>query len=331
MPEWVVGSGRHAFRATPRWALLPDGWSFGEVAGAACDARGRLFVFNRGEHPVVVLEPDGSIAGTWGQGRFARPHGITVAPDGTVWCTDDLGHCLHRFSPDGQLLQTLGTPGAPSPTGVEHADYRTIRQAAGPFNIPTNLAVAPGGDLYVSDGYGNARVHHFSAKGELLASWGEPGRDPGCFHLPHGIAVAPDGTVFVADRENSRVQLFSPAGELREVWTDVARPCQVFVTPGFEVWVAELGWVAGMYPGNTAPPGGTGGRVSLFSREGTVLARWGGGKDPTAATDFFAPHSIWVDPAGCLYVGEVVRSAGGNRGLCPPETPCLRRYEPLAA
>ena len=125
-----------------------------------------------------------------------------------------------------------------------------------PFHYPTNVALAADGSLYISDGYGNARVHKFSSDGRLLLSWGEPGTGPGQFHLPHGIAVGPDGTVAVADRENSRLQFFSPDGAFLREWTQIARPCQVAIDAEGVVYVAELGYKAGMWPGTSAPSAG---------------------------------------------------------------------------
>ena len=117
----------------------------------------------------------------------------------------------------------------PSNTGATSIDFRSIKQAGPPFHFPTNLALSPTGDLYVSDGYGNARIHRFSPEGKLLHSWGAPGGGPGEFHVPHGIAIDRQGTVYVADRENSRIQLFTPDGQFLSEWTDVARPCEIFI------------------------------------------------------------------------------------------------------
>src|SRR5207245_8273125 len=116
------------------------------------------------------------------------------------------------FSAEGKPLLTLGTSGRPSDTGATSIDYRTVKRSGPPFHYPTNLAVGPSGDLYVADGYGNARVHRFAPDGRLLHSWGEPGSGPGQFHVPHGLAVDEDGTVYVADRETSRVQHFPADG-----------------------------------------------------------------------------------------------------------------------
>jgi DNA-binding beta-propeller fold protein YncE len=293
----------------------------------ATDSRDRVFVFSRGPHPVLVFDPDGTFVGSWGEGLFRRPHGISIGPDDAVYCTDDTDHTVRKFTPGGTLLLTLGTSGRPADTGATSMDYRTIRRAGPPFHYPTNLALSPAGDMYVTDGYGNARVHHFSPEGRLLHSWGEPGSGPGQFHLPHGIAVDRHGVVYVADRENSRVQLFTPAGAFLAEWTDVARPCQVFIDARGDVWVAELGFRAGMWPGTVAPgPDAPGGRVSVFSPHGELRARWGGGRNPTAAGDFFAPHGLCVDSRGDVYVAEVVMSGGGDRGLVPPDCHALQKF-----
>jgi DNA-binding beta-propeller fold protein YncE len=310
------------------WAQLPAGWSFGEVAAVATDARDCVYVFNRGTHPVIVFSPEGAFLRSWGEGVFVRPHGICIGQDDTVWCSDDNDHTVRQFTLEGKVLQTLGTRGKPSDTGATSMDFRTIRHAGPPFHYPTNLAIAPKGDLYVSDGYGNARVHRFSAKGRLLFSWGEPGSGAGQFHIPHGIAVDREGIVYVADRENSRIQLFTPEGQYLSQWTDVARPCEVFIDNHRDnVIVAELGYRAGMWPG-TSPPcaEAPGGRLSIFTRTGQLTARWGGGLDPCAAGDFFAPHDVWGDSRGSIYVGEVVLSGGGNKGLVPVTCHTLQKF-----
>jgi DNA-binding beta-propeller fold protein YncE len=315
------------YTADDHWAKLPPQWSWIEVAAVACDSRDRVYVFNRGDHPVMVFDREGTFLCAWGEGQFARPHGIYVGPDEAVYCTDDLGHTVRQFTPEGILLATVGPSGLASDTGATSMDYRTIVRAGPPFHYPTNLAIAKDGSLFVSDGYGNARVHKFASNGRLLSSWGEPGGGPGQFRIPHGIAVDEKGIVYVADRENSRVQLFTSEGVYLTEWTDVARPCQVFVDAVGQVHVAELGFYAGMWPGTTAPsPDSPGGRVSIFNRDGSLLARWGGGRSPCAPGDFFAPHGIWVDGHGDIYVAEVVMSAGARRGLVSPTCHALQKF-----
>lgn len=315
------------YSANDRWAKLPAGFGWKEVAGVATDSRDRVFVFSRGEHPLLVFEPDGTFVAEWDASMFVRPHGITVGPDDCVYCTDDMGHTVRKFSPDGKLLFTLGTHGTPSDTGATSIDFRTVTHSGLPFHYPTNLAVAPGGELYITDGYGNARVHVFSPDGQLKFSWGEPGSGPGQFRVPHGIAIGPAGTVYVADRENSRIQRFTEKGKFISEWTDLARPSQLFIDQNDRFYVAELGYRAGMWPGTSPPtPDATGGRISVFDRNRNLIARWGGGTHPTAAGDFFAPHDICVDSRGSVYLSEVTWSAGGSRGLVPPDCHALQKF-----
>jgi DNA-binding beta-propeller fold protein YncE len=321
LPNW------HAYRADEAWANVPTGWTWIEVTAVAIDSRDRVFVFNRGDHPVMVFDRNGEFLESWGEGLFERPHGITIGPDDCVYCTDDLDHTVKKFTPEGRLLLTLGTSGQPSNTGATSIDFRTIQRAGAPFYFPTNVAIGSQGEIFVTDGYGNARVHKFAPDGTLLLSWGEPGSAPGQFRVPHGIAIDRRGVIYVADRENSRIQMFSPDGEFLDQLIDVARPCQVAFDETGNLYVAELGYRAGMWPGTSAPSeNATGGRVSVFDLQGLLLARWGGGENPTAPGDFFAPHDIRVDSFGDIYVSEVVMSAGGNRGLVAPDCHSLQKF-----
>ncbi len=324
-------SSTFQYTANDRWAKLPKGWSWTEVAAVATDSQDRVFVFNRGDHPVIVFSPEGEFLFSWGEGVFRRAHGITIGPDDSVYCTDDLDHTIKKFTPEGRLLMTLGTSGLPSATGATSIDFRTIRHAGPPFYFPTNVALSDCDDLFVADGYGNARIHRFSPEGSLLHSWGEPGYEPGQFRVPHGIAIDPEGRVFVADRENSRIQIFSQEGKFLDEWKEIARPCQIAFDDEGNLFVAELGYRAGMWPGTTAPyPQATGGRVSIFDPNGRRVAQLGGGDHPTAPGDFFAPHDIGLDSRGNFYLAEVVASAGGNRGLVAPDCHSLQKFEKQA-
>jgi DNA-binding beta-propeller fold protein YncE len=325
MKDIEVGSGPFRYRVDPIWGKLQETWGNDEAPAVACDAHDRVYVYIRGQIPVRVYDRQGNLIRTWGEGVFVRPHGIFVHGD-TIYCIDDAGHTVRAFDAEGKPRMTLGD-GKPSDTGSTSIDYRTIRHAGPPFNYPTNLAIGPAGDLYISDGYGNARVHCFSADGRLRHSWGEPGSGPGQFHVPHGIAVDVAGTVYVADRENSRIQLFDADGQYLREWTDVARPCQVFIDRAGWIYVAELGFRAGRWPGTgKAQPGDVGGRVSIFDHTGALHARWGGGDHPCAPGDFFAPHGIWVDSHGDIYVSEVTLSAGGRAGLVPPTCHTVQKF-----
>ena len=308
------------YEAIAGWERIPTGYTHPDVAAVAVDSKDRVFLFCRGEHPVMIYDRDGHFVGSWGEGIFTmRTHGITIGPDDSVYCTDDAGHSVRKFTPDGKLLLTLGdNAGKPSDSGYDGSNLTTVARAAPPFNRPTNLAVAPNGDLYVSDGYGNARVHRFSSSGKLLASWGEPGTGPGQFMLPHGIAVDATGNVLVCDRESDRIQVFTAEGRfLREI-TDVQRPTQIVLAHGL-MYVSELVWRAGQRSFRHGPierdlPS----RVSVLDANGTVLARIGG-QDPCAPGGFCAAHGLAVDSNGDLYVAEVTNTIGVKPGLVPPD------------
>ena len=198
----TIGKGAFRYRVDDRWAHQ-DAAARGVLCSVACDRRGRVYLCSREPDPkILVYDADGARLDEWTHAAFRHPagiHGITVATDDTLYVTDVLDHVVHRFTLDGMLLSTLGTAGRPGAPGQ-------------PFNSPTQAFQAPSGDLYVADGYGQARIHRFAADGTLIASWGEPGGGPGQFDTPHSIGVDRRGQIWVADRENFRVQVFDADG-----------------------------------------------------------------------------------------------------------------------
>lgn len=315
------------FEVVPNWEKRPDGLVHLDVAGVSVDSTDRVYLFTRFDNHVMVYEPDGTFVTSWGEDILtARTHGITIGPDDSVYCTTNGDHVIRKFTKDGKLLSTLGTVGVPSDTGYDGSNLDTVVRPGGPFNTCTNLAIAPSGELYVSDGYGNCQVHRFTADGELIQSWGTPGTGPGEFYLPHGVWVDDEGRVLIADRENERIQVFSPDGEFMEEWTDVQRPCALFIDPAGFVYVAELrndaGWRS-YTRGTIAEP--RPGRVSVYDLKGTVQARWGG-QEMAQQGNFVAPHGISVDSKGNVYVAEVTHTMGGRSGLVPEGTHDIQKF-----
>src|SRR5262249_12401606 len=160
-------SGEHCYRVVENWAKLPDGWDLRDVAAVAVDSKDRVYVFNRGAHPMVVLDRDGNFIKSWGEGLFHRAHGLHIDAHDHLYCTDD-----------GKVLLTIGIPEKPAPY-----------MSGEPFHRCTHTALSPKGEIYVSDGYGNACVHKFSPDGKLMKTWGEPGSDPGQFNIVHNIVT----------------------------------------------------------------------------------------------------------------------------------------------
>jgi DNA-binding beta-propeller fold protein YncE len=302
------------YRPVDGWGRLPDGWSFVEATSVAVDSRDQVYVFNRGQHPVIVFDRDGTFLRSWGEGVFRRPHGITIGPDDSLWLTDDLHHTIRQFSHDGKLLLTIGSP-----------DQASTLHGGKPFNRPTHVALCPRtGNVYISDGYGNSRVHKFDPRGRHLLSWGEPGTDPGCFNIPHNIATDSEGLVYVADRENHRVQVFDGDGRYLAQWNNLHRPCGLFINRA--AGVGYVGELPTHLPVNAEVPN-IGARVSVVTMKGDLVDRVGGrfwGEQPG---EFIAPHGCVVDSRGDLYVAEVSWTSRGKT-LDPPRE--LRSLQKLA-
>lgn len=222
---------------------VPDATAFvdGDSVSVAVLARdpGRILIFD--EAGQFLREIGSNLLSS-------RPHGVTAGQNGVLWVADDFGHAVFGLTPQGELQLTIGTPGIPSPSGVKPIGSPLAERAwsvnsdVGPFNQPTKVAVAPDGDLYVSDGYGNARIHRFDRDGNRLASFGGPGAASGEFNLPHWIIVDQAGELLVADRENDRVQVFRGDGSHVRDIDGFHRPASIIeITVGRYI-VAEIGW-----------------------------------------------------------------------------------------
>ncbi len=299
----IYGTGKYTYELVDGWAKYPKHWSLLDIAGISIDSRDRVYVFNRGTHPLIVFDKVGNLLTSWGESLFKRPHGSCIEPDGSIYCTDDENHTVRKFTPEGELILTLGKENKPSDTGYVRkfdffASLATITHGGPPFNRPTGVAISSSGEIYVSDGYGNARIHKFTSNGTLLLSWGEPGAAPGQFRLPHSIWVDKHDRVWVVDRENSRIQIFNVQGEFINQWIDLIRPTDLFISDNDIVYICDLAQ-----------------RVRIYTINGKLLAHWGTeGRDKDEAL-FLAPHAIAMDSQGDLYVGEVAWTAYGiNKG-----------------
>ena len=163
----ILGTDGYRYEVSEGWARLPPGMEFNaDVAAVGVDGHDNVYAFNRGKHPMCVFDREGNFLRSWGEGIFVRPHGVFMAPDGTIWLTDDGDHTVRQCTLEGKVLLTIGVPGKPAPY-----------MSGEPFHRCTHTALSPQGDLYISDGYGNSRVHKYTPDGRRLFSWGEPGTD----------------------------------------------------------------------------------------------------------------------------------------------------------
>jgi DNA-binding beta-propeller fold protein YncE len=302
------------YRTVEGWAQLPGGREMGAVgdvdvdldgehiwAVIRCDAGAESFgweCLDSDLDPILRFDPDGRVVESFGSGMFIWPHGIDVGPDGNVWVTDAVsaertpegrrGHQVIKFSPDGEVLMRLGTPGTPG-LGPDR------------FNAPADVVVADNGDIFVADGHGdgtNNRVVKYSSDGTFLKSWGRTGYAPGEFRTLHAIALDSRGRVFVGDRSNNRIQIFDQEGSHLATWTQFGRPSGIFFDGDDNIYVADSesddvqnpGWEMGIRIGDALT-----GWVDAF-----ILYPWG---DPRNTAGNGAEF-VAVDGAGNLYGGE---------------------------
>ncbi len=307
------GQDKLLFQPVLDWEKLPPGWAFVDVAGVAVNSKDDVYVFNRGEHPVIVFDREGNVLRSFGEGKFSgRMHGIHVGPDETVYCVDDGLHTVQQFTPDGRLLMTLGQPNHPSP-----------KWQGQPFNRPTHVAVSPAThNIYVTDGYGNCRVHKFTPDGRHLLSWGEPGIDPGQFIRPHNVVIDRDDNVYIADRENHRIQVFDPNGKFITMWNNIHRPDGIALDAEGHFFIGELNGIDGV---DDCP--GLGHRVSIYDLQGKLQMRIGDAQEGEGPTQFIAPHGVAVDSEGSLYVGDVAYTIRGRKLNPPRMLKCFRKFK----
>lgn len=315
MPMAPTSSTR--FEPVVGWPAVPHGIILKEATSVAVDSEDRVFVFNRGNTPMVVFDIGGNFIDSWGVGEYDRPHGIHVTPEGDLLVVDDAGHTLQKTSIEGDVKFVIGTRGEPS-------DW----QKGAPFNRPTDAYVSPAsGDIFVTDGYGNSRVHRFSPGGEYISSWGEPGTGPGQFSLPHNLLVLSDGRVVVCDRENFRIQVFTEDGEYIEQH-HFHRPQAICVGKGDD---------SSIYLTETRPPEvqegvpGLGLKIRVLDQSFKEILNFGAGTSGVAPDQFVSPHGISVDSQGSVYVAEVSYTAMGSKLDPPQEVTSLRKWRRVDA
>jgi len=279
-------AGDRQYELVENWGELPQGWTWGQVGAVGVDSHDRVHVFTRTVHPYMIFNRDGSLHDHWGEALFEDAHGICIGPNDDVYLVDRSPQVVFKFTKDGRQELGLGNRHQPSDTGYTD-DHREVTHAGPPFHHPTDVSIGPAGEIYVSDGYRNCRVHKYSPDGTLQFSWGEPGHADGQFVLVHSVWEH-KGRVYVADRQNNRLQVFTPEGKHLETWPGYHQPCKIYIDSDDIMYVAELG-----------------ARITIADLKGNVLGRTGGEKTHEPG-GFFGPHGIWADSHGDIYVAEVL-------------------------
>ncbi|MEQ1858500.1 MAG: peptidyl-alpha-hydroxyglycine alpha-amidating lyase family protein [Chthoniobacteraceae bacterium] len=283
------------YQVDPAWPQKPADIKWRYVTGVTVDKQDRVWILNAIAPHVQVYSSEGALLDSWGHAGFKNPHFLRIDPEGNLWAADYGAHVVMKFTPKGELLLTLGTP------GVAGADETH-------FNRPTDIAITPKGELFVTDGYGNNRVVHFDATGKFIKSWGELGVGAGQLSQPHSIAVDSRGLIYVAERNNCRIQVFDQNGKALAQWRNLINPWGLWITPKDEIivcgssparWLAERGNL-----GN--PP--TNQLLIKFDTTGRALELWTfplsqPGTQIAGSLDW--GHGLGVDSKGNLYIGDV--------------------------
>ena len=278
----TAGEGDYRYEVVENWGEVPSGLEVGVVTGVVVDSQERVYVCQQQrDPPIMVFDREGNFLHSWGTEFINEPHTMFIDDDDLIYLADRGDHVALKLTTDGRQLLELGNRGQPSDTGC-FEDEAEVPRAAGPFNRPTRVSPSPSGDLYVSDGYRNSRVHRFSGQGELISSWGEPGTSaPSEFFSPHCLWVDGGGNIYVCDRKNNRIQIFSPQGEYLRQWTNVQLPTDLHIGADGVFYLAER-------ESNEA-------QISLLTLrddQGNVMAKW---STPRS-------HQVWPDAHGDIYL-----------------------------
>jgi len=273
-----------AYAAVPHGLQLPEGVAFGAPSSVATTSDGHLWVFNRGAHPLIEFDRQGRFVRSLGEGLYSAHHGIRVDANGNIWTTDVNGHTVTKMNAKGEVLLVLGVRG-------QAGDWKA-GDRSGFLNEPTDVAVAPSGEIVVTEGHGAAepRVLKFDRTGTLLKSWGGKGTAPGQFDIAHSVVIDRQGTIYVADRQNRRVQLFDRDGKYVKECKFAGLPCGLFLGGEGQMYLAT----------------GFAGQILRLAPDGKAAAMMG--QPGKGLGQFGEAHYMTVAPAGEIYVGDTVNS-----------------------
>ncbi|PYS26624.1 MAG: hypothetical protein DMG11_19270 [Acidobacteria bacterium] len=289
----AVHAQNNPYHVAEGWPQLPAGIKWEGVISVDSDARGNIWVFHRSEPTILEFDPSGKLIKSFGTGMFVQAHGMTIDRDGNIWVTDaqnkdGKGQQVFKLSPEGKVLMTLGKAGV-------------AKEGPDTFNGPTDVVVAPNGDIFVSDGHvanANGRIVKFSKDGKFIKAWGKKGSGPGEMDVPHSIAMDSRGRLFVADRANSRIQIFDQDGKFIDQWKQFGRPSGVYIDKNDTIYVADSqsnatqnrGFKRGIYIGS--------------AKDGKVTAMIPFVEPDPDKNNNAGMEGVTADAAGNVYVGE---------------------------
>lgn len=262
-----------SYKVVPNFPQWPEGMKCGAVSAVAINKAGEIIIAHRSGPPISIFTKEGVHIRSFGEKVFTAIHGVRVDKDDQIWATDMTSHIVVKMDMTGRVLMTLGERNVTGEDGKH-------------FNRPTDVAIAPNGDFFVSDGYGNSRVVKFDRDGTFLKAWGRRGIGKGLLHLPHALVLDDQGQVYVADRENKRIQVFADDGSfIRQI--EGLTPYGLGLGPDGKLYVAD----------------GLANKVLRMTLTGAMEATWGAkGAGPG---EFNLPHGIAVGSDGSVYVAEI--------------------------
>tara|TARA_B100001079_G_scaffold214141_1_gene188645 strand:+ start:423 stop:1367 length:945 start_codon:yes stop_codon:yes gene_type:complete len=302
------------FKPVPMWAKLPHPMRFHEATSVATDSEDNVYVFNRGAYPLIIFDKEGNYLSHWGEGEFDRPHGIRIDQNDNLFLIDDMAHMVQKRDKNGGIFFTIGERGKP-------AEWQSGKF----FNRPTDVAIdEKSGNIFVSDGYGNSRIHKFTSEGKHIKSWGQPGSENGQFSLPHNLSIFDSNKIALCDRENFRVQIFNFEGEYIDQW-HFHRPIAIYSKQDSKnLFIAEAG-ISGESGNNGVPNLGL--RIVIVNEKGEKLTTFGKGTLGENPDQIIGPHGLSVDSEGSVYIAEVSFTSFGSKQDPPREVVSLRKWK----
>ena len=263
----AVKSQSGQWKVSDDWATLPPGVKWGVTSAVTSDASGTIYVIRREQTPIFAFS-QGKLVKQFGEGLYTWPHGIRIDREGYLWTVDGQDNVIYKMDlkQNNKIVLTLGKRGV---TG----------ESPDTFNRPTDVAFAPNGDFFITDGYGNARVARYAKDGRFIKAWGTKGTGPSQFNTPHTIALDSKNRVIVGDRNNSRVQVFDMDGNFIEMWTNLGAPYGMAIAKDDTLYVSDA----------------DAGKITV-SKNGKIL---------DVIENLGRPHLIALDPSGAIYMADV--------------------------